>query len=263
MKITNFTSLKGGVGKSMIVYNLSGCLADRGFKVLCIDGDPQHNLSKAMLGIKPNYGLYELLRNEVSLKDVVLSPYKDSDNKILRNIDLLPCNYNLYLYEKDSTNPNQIFEMKERLASLNGYDYILIDTNPALSFVLTSIYTYSHNYIGVFDMSKDAMDGFEFLEDSIINNIKKNVNQDLQFKGIILNHKTNRKISYNDQLVRAVKNKYNKMVFDVIISESVANKESRVVNFPMISYNSRHQSTLQYCDLTSEFIKRLDGDYNG
>lgn len=223
-------------------------------------GDPQCNVTKAYTEQQQDNGLYELLIDEVDLKDIILRPY---DEKIpeLKNIYLLPSNYNLFLYEKDSSNPNQIFELKNKLKGLDefNFDYVLVDTNPSLSFILTSIYTYVQSYIAVFDISNDALDGFRFLEENIIKNIKKNVNHELTFKGIIINNK-NRETTFNTQFITAVKRMYGKDVFNSINSTSVAAKESRLENIPLISYLSKHQLTLQYADLTGEFIKRIGSD---
>jgi len=41
---------KGGVGKSSSVYHLGGHFAAKGLKVLCIDNEPQHSLSKGFFG---------------------------------------------------------------------------------------------------------------------------------------------------------------------------------------------------------------------
>ena len=41
---------KGGVGKSSSVFHLSGYFASKGKKVLCIDNEPQHSLSKGFFG---------------------------------------------------------------------------------------------------------------------------------------------------------------------------------------------------------------------
>ncbi|BDR82457.1 hypothetical protein N072000002_p10160 (plasmid) [Clostridium tetani] len=43
MKIITFSTLKGGVGKSSCLFNLSGILAQDNKKVLAIDIDPQGN----------------------------------------------------------------------------------------------------------------------------------------------------------------------------------------------------------------------------
>ncbi|MFT3742181.1 MAG: ParA family protein [Gammaproteobacteria bacterium] len=50
-KIITFFNHKEGVGKTTLVHNLGFILADKGYKVLLIDADPQMNLTAAMYGL--------------------------------------------------------------------------------------------------------------------------------------------------------------------------------------------------------------------
>ncbi len=60
MEIISFATLKGGTGKTIITFNVAGVLAERGKRILCIDGDPQANLSSRM----------GLIHNDDTLVDV-------------------------------------------------------------------------------------------------------------------------------------------------------------------------------------------------
>ncbi len=70
--IVSITSHKGGVGKTVTTLNLGVSLANAGYNVLLIDGDPQGNLSMFMGMKKKNEtGLYQILQNKVREEDVV------------------------------------------------------------------------------------------------------------------------------------------------------------------------------------------------
>ena len=44
-KVISIANQKGGVGKTTCSINLGGALAERGYRVLCVDMDPQANLT--------------------------------------------------------------------------------------------------------------------------------------------------------------------------------------------------------------------------
>jgi len=111
-------SLKGGVGKTTAVVSLGSAIAGFGKKVLLIDG----NISS------PNLGLHlEIVEPEVSLQDVLekkVNPPQAIHN--LGKFDILPAS----IFGNIKVNP---LLMKERIRNLKrSYDYILIDSSPAL-----------------------------------------------------------------------------------------------------------------------------------
>ena len=81
---------KGGVGKTTTATNLAACLAEKGKKVLAIDGDPQGNMSSG-LGIDKTQvenTIYELILEECSIHDCII---KDA----IPNVSIIPSNVNL------------------------------------------------------------------------------------------------------------------------------------------------------------------------
>jgi chromosome partitioning protein len=53
-KVISISNQKGGCGKSTVSFNLAAGLARKGKSVLCIDNDPQGNLTMSMGHHKPD-----------------------------------------------------------------------------------------------------------------------------------------------------------------------------------------------------------------
>jgi len=65
------SNLKGGVGKTMSAFQLAGFLSGRGYKTLCIDCDPQGNLTRAFLPKRIVPGVFEWFDGKASFQQIV------------------------------------------------------------------------------------------------------------------------------------------------------------------------------------------------
>lgn len=265
-----FCNVKGGVGKTNVLYQLASVISSMGYSVLCVDGDPQHNLTKALIGKTPDKGLMELLCGECEFTDIIVQPYPDS--QLLQNLYLLPCNYELFFFTNDDTEEDKSNKTKNPLLLKNifdkakadgnlDYDFIFFDTNPSISLITTNILIYAQNIVGVFDASLDSIEGFQFLESRIVKPIQAKINPDLRLFGMIINNSDKRTI-FSTSVFKAIIRLYGDLVFDESITPSTKNKQSRAVRIPLVEYEPKHASTLQFNALAEEFLKRV-GDVNG
>ena len=163
---------KGGVSKTTTTFNLGWMLAEKGFKVVLVDSDPQCNLTGMVLG----YGgreledFYEIEKGR-NLKDG-LAPAFESRPEPLRAVDcipvegrdglfLLPGHIGLSEYEVTlgiaqelsgsiqtlQNLPGSIARLLELTANGHQADYVLIDLNPSLSSFNRNLLLTSHCFI--------------------------------------------------------------------------------------------------------------------
>src|ERR1700751_2532976 len=73
-KVIAFANQKGGVAKTTTTLNLAVAFAEEGHRVLCVDMDPQGNLTMSQ-GIDPDTlekSMYDVLVHHIPIRDVIV-----------------------------------------------------------------------------------------------------------------------------------------------------------------------------------------------
>ena len=140
-KVHSFYNFKGGTGKTSISYQVSTHLAICGYKVLVIDADAQSHLTISF-GLIDNYNLrtlYDSVVNNIAVEELIIP--------VFDGLDIIPSNLSLskiefHLREKPR-NENFITRIMEGLK--DKYDFIIFDTNPAISLLNRNMLIFSNN----------------------------------------------------------------------------------------------------------------------
>ncbi|WP_138936605.1 plasmid partitioning protein RepA [Roseovarius arcticus] len=147
IQIVAVTTFKGGSCKSTSAVHLASFFALAGYRVLCVDLDPQSSLS-GLLGQMPDADLnarrtiYDAIRydeQQVPMQDVIHKTY-------FPNLDLAPAG--LILSEFETESPRALREsdqmpfylrLKAAISQVEEqYDIVIIDTPPQLGFITLS-----------------------------------------------------------------------------------------------------------------------------
>jgi chromosome partitioning protein len=126
---------KGGVAKTTTTLNLGVALVERGKRVLCVDLDPQSNLTMSQ-GVDPDEldrTMFDVLVHKTPLEDVILE----------REIDLAASSIDLAGAELAlSSMIGRERALQKALLPVRGrYDYVLIDTPPSLGLLTINALT--------------------------------------------------------------------------------------------------------------------------
>lgn len=252
MKVISFSNFKGGVGKSSSSLCVAFSLINRGFKVLLIDADAQANLSLSM-GLDKN--------NDSHIGNFVLGEksFDEVAKKINDQLYIIPSSLKVQVYEKmlSAENEYQYF-LKERLEEVRGFDYLIVDTPPALnSFTFASLVASDYLFIPA-QPEIFGVEGLTTILDTV-ERLKKRSNKALKIGGIFFTKyaKSYRKRIHHD-LVFGLRESYGSLIMDTTIRDNVSIAESQAMKESIYEYAPESNGAKDYEALTSEILKRIN-----
>lgn len=256
MTVIAVANQKGGIGKTTTSAALAANLKKRGFRVLAIDMDPQGNLSMSSGSNIELPTVYELLKEDVSVNDVI---------QHLDAYDIIPANIMLSAAEQELSHIGKEQRLKERLEPImESYDYVVIDTPPSLGILTINAFTAADEIIIPTTAGIFAATGIKQLN-STINSVKKYCNNSIQIAGILLTKydpRTNNSKDMRDLTLR-LSEFMNTRLFDTYIRSSVVVEEAQARNIDIFTYQKNSNVAKDYEAFVDEYLRMKEMENNG
>ena len=250
MKVIAMMNKKGGVGKTTTALATAACLGQSGFSVLAIDMDPQMNFSLASGADFNLAGTFEFLSGEPIENCLQQCPkYK-----------MLAASRALSRADKEFDQFGREHLLETALGPVKGYDYIILDTAPAMNVLTLNALTVADAVVICCQTDAFSLEGF----DDIVKNInlaKKYYNPNLSIAGILLT-RYNARTKISEQAMDEFWDKakdYGTRVFATPIRENVAIKESQMRKIDIFSYNATCNASEDYAAFTKELFTIVEG----
>ena len=242
--VISIINQKGGVGKSTVAQAIGQGISELyKKKVLLIDMDAQGNLSYALGADTDQLNILNVLKNECTAKDAIQN---------LETGDIIASSSFLSVTELERPDI-----LKASLATIKkSYDYIIIDTPPALSKITYNALTASDSVIIPALPDIFSLQGINQLYETI-NSVKTNTNKALTVRGILLTKYSNRTTlnqSVAEQLEETA-TQYGTKLFKTTIRDAVAVREAQVSTESIYKYAPRANVTKDFKQLIKEVIE--------
>ena len=246
-----FANQKGGVGKTTSVVNIAGVMAELGYRVLVVDIDPQSNCTTS-LGVDARsltLSMYDVLLGEHTASEAVL-PTKWECLFILPSVPALAG----AVLELNAMSPrDRATQLRQRLADLVDYDYVLIDPPPSLGVLTVNALTTADGVIVPVQCEYLALEGLAQLVRTI-SLIQRGLNPMLELKGVVMTM-YDRRTTLSKQVVQEVRDYFDEKVYKTIIPRNVRLSEAPSYGEPIIHYASHSSGARAYRDVTLELLK--------
>jgi len=243
---------KGGVGKTTTAINLGGALAELQRRVLCVDMDPQANLT-AGLGINlatVGPSIADLLGDaRAALQEVVLPTETSGVDVVPATIELASTEVELFTaIGREQILRDALYDAQEI------YDYILVDCPPALGLLTINGLVAADGVVIPVQTQYYALKGLAALV-KVINQIRtRGLNRKLRILGLLPTFYDGRTL-LGREMLDELREMGDHHVFNTIIKNTVRLGEAPLVGRPVTTYASSSDAARAFRELAQEVIE--------
>jgi chromosome partitioning protein len=236
-------SLKGGTGKTTTVRTLADVFRQIGLDVLCVDLDPQGNLSD----------YFDVPADATPTMADVLSGAAKS--RAAEHDGIIPASPILAEVERGLSGKmgRELVLRKALKDARRNHDLVLIDCPPALGLLTINGLVASDWALISSEAQYFALQGVNGALD-VIGQAKEFYNDELEFLGIVMNIADMRTI-HSREAYQALKDHFGDKVFETIIRASIAYAESAESGRSILEH--RPDLGRDYLELAAEVLTRI------
>jgi chromosome partitioning protein len=245
-EVIAFANQKGGVAKTTTTLNLAVAFAESGHRVLCIDLDPQGNLTMSQ-GIDPDKvekSLYDVLVHDMPISEII--QHREIDIAV-SSIDLAGAEIAM------STKIGRERSLEKALKEVAGdYDFVCIDTPPSLGLLTINALTAASKVIVPVQCEYLSMRGLVQLQNTL-KMIQENLNPDVRIEGILPTMLDTRTV-HAKEAVEILEENFGDLVFQSRIRKAIKFAEAPVKGASVLKYDPQGNAAGYYRDLAKEVL---------
>ncbi len=238
MDIWAISNQKGGVGKTTTAAALAQAAVIDGKRVLCVDCDPQSNLTFALNGSTSTAGLYELLLEPQMIDKII---YTTS-----QGMDLIAGSWSLSTLTAEAGSAHKLTDALKPIRS--RYDLIVIDTPPTAGILQYMALTAATGLIIPVEADIYALTSLSSMADAA-ELIKKN-NPKLSIIGVLITNYDGRS-THSKQMAQAIINECPKVRTECLggIRAGIAIREAVTMQESLFDYAPKSKPAADYMNL--------------
>ncbi len=245
-QIFSFANQKGGVAKTTTTLNLAVAFAESGHDVLCVDLDPQGNLTMSQ-GIDPDKvekSMYDVLVHHIPIREVI---QKREIDIAVSSIDLAGAEIAM------STQIGRERSLEKALSAVeDDYDFVCIDTPPSLGLLTVNALTASDKVIVPVQCEYLSMRGLVQLQNTL-EMIRENLNPGVEIEGILPTMLDSRTV-HAKEAVEILEENFGELVFKSRIRKAIKFAEAPVRGSSVLKYDPKGNAAQYYRELAEEVL---------